>query len=120
MPIIRVSGVPSYVADDELQALREELQAAVASIKALGLSPGHTTVVFPVERCVPHAIAVIAKIEGLFERFERSIAVRNELAATVGRVLDAFMGKHAHPTVELVEVLVDPPFYEKRGYWKKS
>lgn len=101
MPIVYISGVPGEEKEERLERLIDNLQLKVASIKELKLKKSQVTVFFPADR-VKSGLGeeVIATVK-LFEKKERTKAVRDALAQKVVEVLKGYFPK------ALIRVLVE-------------
>ena len=107
MPIIIVYGFPKTARESEMEALIHKLQNAAASVYELRLSPGQVSVFFPVD-LVQSGLGeeLIATVEGLLARPERTERVRQELAEEITEILTEFARNHLGQC-NLVETLVN-------------
>ncbi|MFC1721283.1 hypothetical protein ACFL0Z_00010 [Patescibacteria group bacterium] len=112
MPILYVNGIPPWLNTQyELEALIDDLQEGVASVKELNLEQDQVTVfLLPDLCCKGLGEEIICMVEGLFNKPERTKDVRNALANT----LLAVLMRHFLET-NLVEVFVKK-FHGDDGY----
>ena len=107
MPIITLYGLPSRLAETpELEELvMTTLPNAVASIKELGIAADQVTTFVPRDMLSKGlGNEVIAFIEGLFQKEERTPEVKQRLADTVKDALTAFCRNHIREC-GLIEVI---------------
>ena len=89
MPVLIVYGIPNDVGQGKLESLIRQLQMAASA--PLGLWESEISVFFPVDlvqNCLGEEL--ICSILGLFEKPERTNAIRQHLADSVLRSLEGF------------------------------
>jgi hypothetical protein len=94
MPVIQIWCLPVDQSEGDMRSLCDRIVAAVLSVSELGLTDKkQLTVLFPADRVKrEHGEGIVVEIHGLYEKPERTLAVRNKLAAAVGGVLmEAFL-----------------------------
>lgn len=104
MPILTVKGMPTQTPQLELLLFR--LADAAAGIKELALTRNQVSVFFPLDM-VREGIGeeLIAFVDGLFKKPERTPEVLKRLAESIRDVLADFAQRHV-PQCRLIEVLV--------------
>lgn len=111
MPIIKVFGLPERMEEKDIVSLWEEIRSTVASVEELRITEEQVTVYFPSDRLKTGlGEEVTIEVTGLFEKSERTPAVRRQLAEKLGRVV-----KKVFP-LTLVECFVKP-FDPRKGFW---
>jgi hypothetical protein len=88
MPAINVFGVPGTVSESTFETIIHGLQAAAVTVTDLHLSEEQVAVFFPADR-IQSGLGenVIAIVEGLYEREERTPAVLQKFARAIGEEL---------------------------------
>ena len=110
MPIVRIDGAPLYWSVG-LSAVEERIKEVVASVPELNIGTDEISVLFPMDGLKERSsIEIIATIDGLFKRPERTDEVRQNLANEVVLVLSRLFGE-----ASLVECFVKP-FDPKLGF----
>lgn len=111
MPVIRVSCLPQ-MPEDDLSKLYEDIVAAVLSIEELGLKDeSEITCLFPSDMMdVGLGDEVIIEVIGLFDKPQRTKAVRQELAEALGKAVDMMF-----PAAR-IECFIFP-FSPAQGFW---
>lgn len=112
MPVVTVLGVPNRLADQPvLNEVLIGIRAAVAGIKALGLTDAATSVFFPADLLqFELGQEIVVKVDGLFRRPgggkpERARHLRQRVADVVLEVINRVLRPHL-PECTLVEVIV--------------
>ena len=105
MPVLRVMGMPMDVDQANLERLLGSLQKAICP--HLGICPSEVSVFFPAD-LVSRGLGeeLICVVEGLFDKPERAVAVRQRLASSLASELARFAGNHL-PQCNKVEVIVN-------------
>jgi hypothetical protein len=113
MPVITIQGlpVPDFYAYDKVALsglVEESIPSAVVSVVELGLE-AHQVTVFAVADllAVRSRLEVIAWVEGLTVKPERTLEVQQQLSDAVAQTLRRFCGAYL-PNCQLVEVFVRP------------
>lgn len=113
MPVIKVWCLPQ-VPEEQLRKLHRDIVAAVVSVKELGLKDEtEMTCLFPPDMDMMHyglGEEIIIEVSGLFEKPDRTKAVRQALAEALGKVARA-MFPDAH-----VECFISS-FNPAQGFW---
>lgn len=111
MPAINVFGVPDSVSDGTFETIIHGLQAAAVGVDGLGIKEEQVSVFFPLDRVAAGlGEEVIAIVEGLYEREERTPAVLQKFARAIGEEL-----KHHFPEAE-VECFINT-INQTAGVW---
>ena len=114
MPVIKVWCLPADQTEDDLRLLHQNIVAGVVSVPELGLKDEtEMTCLFPPDM-MQYGLGseVIVEVTGLFEKPERTPAVRNRLAESIGGRV-----KRLYPKA-MVEVFVYPFNQNISGFWK--
>lgn len=111
MPVIRVSCLPE-MPPDQLRKLHQDIEDAVLSIKELGLRDGtQVTHLFPPDMLSDGlGEEVIIEVIGLFDKPQRTKAVRQALAEALGKAVEAHFPKAR------IECFIFP-FSPAQGFW---
>jgi hypothetical protein len=110
MPIITVCGLPVYLGEDQLQSLTHRFVERIVSVEELKLTEKDITIFFPANRMMQVlGEEIIIFIDGLFEKPERTPAVRYRLSNELG-----LTAKHNFPDA-LVEV-IPRSFYQETSW----
>lgn len=112
MPIVRVEGIPGNFDQRSLLEIERRIKETIASIPELGIEIDYISVLFPKDRLKNRAKKeVIATVDGLFIKPERTDEVRQDLADRVVNVLVEIFRQD----VSLIECFVKP-FDPKQGF----
>ncbi len=104
MPAILVCGVPL---DAELGELHLDLREAASSVKELELQPNEWSVHVANERLEASNLHIRAKVEGLFEKPQRTMESRNKLSDLLAEILLQWAIRHM-PSCKSIVLLIEP------------
>ena len=105
MPFISVSMLPK-MPPQKLEKLKHALQEATAGIQELGLEPHQITVAYPTDQLESPGHEVIAKMDCILDKPERTKAVIERLAEAVKFVLVGFAANYLLQC-QMVEVFAE-------------
>lgn len=110
MPILTVYGIPESMSAD-LPMMTKSLTNNIAGIKELNLMPSEISVFYPRD-LMQEGLGeeIIVFVDGLFDKPERTEAVRKKLAETVAKNILMFI-----QGTNLVECLIRP-FKPEQGF----
>lgn len=112
MPIVRIEGIPGDFDQQNLLEVEGKIKEAIASVSELGIGTNHISVLFPKDRLTKRAkTEIIATVDGLFTKPERTDKVRQDLANKVAGVLMEIFQQDA----SLIECFIKP-FDPKQGF----
>jgi hypothetical protein len=111
MPIIRIYGAGG-AKEFHLQAITNLLKDGIARIKELAVSRNEVSVFFPSDCVTARADSELVVYVEMFNRENRTPAVRKKAAAAVGEILDK-----GFPDTQFIEVLPMSYDSEGEGYW---
>lgn len=111
MPIVRIEGIPSYFGQMHLNEAARRVKEIIASIPELKVETSQISVLFPEDILKERSdVEIIATVDGLFKKPERTDKVRQNLANKVAHVL-----MEVFQQASLVECFVKP-FDPKLGF----
>lgn len=88
MPVIFIFGLPTEMTDDEVDTLSHDLKELICRITELKLSMRQITCFFPQDMSyIYEGNDIVAMVYGLFNKPERTEAVRQNLAQTICQFL---------------------------------
>lgn len=121
MPVVIVYGLTDQIQAGLRNGLRYRVAHAVASIPELNLAPDLVDVFLHLEDD-RHGITrtVVAFVEGLFEKPERTPEVRQRLAASVGEAIVTWLRADPATNHQLVEVLIKRFDPERDGFFSQA
>lgn len=112
MPIVKIEGIPSNFDQQHLAEIERRIKEAIASVSELRIETNDISVLFPEDRLKKRArMEIIATVDGLFTKPERTDEVRQALANKVVGVLTELFQQD----VSLIECFVKP-FDPKQGF----
>ena len=114
MPIVTVQGLHHDISRLPLYELKIRIANAIAMVSELAITAHQVSVYFPSDLELDLRKEVIASVDGLFDRPERTSAVCAVLAMAIGRVLRDSLAEGY-----LVEVFVHT-FDPLQGFWSSA
>ncbi|MBT3231054.1 hypothetical protein HN358_04750 [Candidatus Uhrbacteria bacterium] len=122
MPIVKVYGVPNSIDENVLEIFVAGVRNVLPLVTQLGITSENVTV-FLVPDMLQKGLGeeVCVEVVGLFDKPERSDAVRQRVAIHLAYTVHTHLASHL-PQLELIEVLV-PKFDQAEsgfGRWHKA
>ena len=114
MPIITVYGITEQM-EYQLNKFANLLVDAVVSVEELKLKKTDVSCFFPASKISTPGHQVIIFVDGLFEKPERTAAVRARLAAVITSITADHFSDGFYRKVELIECFVRP-FNPENGF----
>ena len=112
MPVIKVWCLPHDLTEEQLREIHKGIVKAVENVEILGIKGEQGMVTLFPKDMMSYGLGseIVIEVSGLFEKIERTDAVRNELACNLGAAVqgvfpDAF-----------VMCLIDS-FNHEKGFW---
>jgi hypothetical protein len=91
MPYITVMGMPEGIGQDALNGLAEQIQATVAEVQTFNVPMSEAMVFYQADlRKTGMGVELIAKIDGVFKKPERTRKILENLRVAINSCLEAF------------------------------